>query len=54
MNRRYRRAPRPALTRAPAYRAFIPVLLLVLVIVMLAIVMLAGGVLLGLLPYPGR
>lgn len=49
-----RRAPRPALTRARAYRMLVPALLVVLAAIAAIVLVLAGGVLLGLIPYPGR
>lgn len=49
-----RRAPRPAITRARFYRAAVPIALVILGILMVAVLILAGGVLLGILPYPGR
>jgi len=49
-----RRAARPALTRALAYRVLIPALLVVVAVGTVVILILAGGVLLGVLPYPGR
>jgi len=51
---RSRRAPRPALSRAPLYRVAVPVILVVLGMITLALLALAGGVLLGIVPYPGR
>lgn len=51
---RLRRVERPALTRSSLYRLAVPIALVVLGAVMLALLVLAGGVLLGLLPYPGR
>ena len=51
---RPRRAPRPALTRAPLYRAAVPVIVIALGVVTLALLLLAGGVLLGIVSYPGR
>jgi hypothetical protein len=49
-----RRAPRPELTRARGYRILVPVLLAVLTLVTIIVLALAGGVLLGVIPYPGR
>lgn len=49
-----RRVPRPALTRTRFYRAAVPVFLVVLAGVMLLLLLLAAGVLLGILPYPGK
>ena len=51
---RPRRAPRPALARAPLYRAAVPVIMIALGVVTLVLLLLAGGVLLGIVPYPGR
>ena len=49
-----RRAPRPVLPRAPLYRAAVPVIVIALGVVTLVLLLLAGGVLLGIVPYPGR
>ena len=49
-----RRAPRPAMARAPLYRAAVPVIVIALGVVTLVLLLLAGGVLLGIVPYPGR
>ncbi len=49
-----RRAPRPARSRAPLYRVAVPIILVVLGAVTLVLLALAGGVLLGIVPYPGR
>ncbi len=49
-----RRAPRPALTGVALYRLAVPVVLALLAAVMVALLLLAGGVLLGVVPYPGR
>ncbi len=51
---RPRRAPRPALARAPFYRVAVPVIVVALGLITLALMLLAGGVLLGIVPYPGR
>ncbi len=51
---RPRRASRPALARAPLYRAAVPVIVIALGVVTLVLLLLAGGVLLGIVPYPGR
>lgn len=50
----HRRAPRPPLTRATFYRTAVPVLLIVLAGLTVVVLLLAGGVLLGIIPYPGR
>lgn len=50
----HRRAPRPSLTRATFYRTAVPVLLIVLAGLTVVVLLLAGGVLLGIIPYPGR
>ncbi len=49
-----RRVARPALTRAPLYRLAVPVMLVALAVVTVGLLMLAGGILLGIVPYPGR
>ena len=49
-----RQAPRPALARASLYRAAVPVIVIALGVVTLVLLLLAGGVLLGIVPYPGR
>lgn len=49
-----RRAPRPALTKARGYRMLMPVLLAFLALLTLVVLILAGGVLFGLIPYPGK
>ena len=48
------RAPRPALTRATFYRTAVPVLLIVLAVVTVIVLVVAGGVLFGIIQYPGR
>lgn len=48
------RAPRPLLTRARAYRLVVPAVLVALALGTVVVLMLAAGVLLGILPYPGR
>lgn len=48
------RAARPALTRARAYRTLVPVVLALVGLGTIVVLVLAAGVLLGLLPYPGR
>jgi hypothetical protein len=49
-----RRVPRPPLTRAPGYRIGVPLLIALVGLAALAVLVLAAGVLLGLIPYPGR
>jgi len=51
---RPRRVARPASSRSPLYRLVVPAALVLLGAVMLALLLLAGGVLLGVLSYPGR
>lgn len=48
------RVPRPSVTRVRVYRLAVPLLLLGLGLVTAALLLLAGGVLLGIIPYPGR
>ena len=48
------RAPRPVLTQEKGYRMLVPALLVVLALITAVILVLAGGVLFGLIPYPGR
>ena len=48
-----RRAPRPALTRSPAYRVLVPVVLVLLAVIAAAVLILTGGVLLGVGPGKG-
>lgn len=48
------RAPRPVLAQEKGYRILVPALLVVLVLITAVILVLAGGVLVGLIPYPGR
>lgn len=50
----HRQAPRPPLTRATFYRTAIPVLLIVLAVATVIVLLLAGGVLFGIITYPGR
>ncbi|MEX0765683.1 MAG: hypothetical protein ACRDFA_00235 [bacterium] len=45
-----RRAQRPALTRSPGYRLVVPVLLVGVALVTVVVLILAGGVLFGLIP----
>lgn len=52
--RAMRRVPRAAVTQARLYRLAVPLLLVALGLVTAALLLLAGGVLLGLVPYPGR
>jgi len=54
MTGRARRAGRPPLTRARAYRTLVPVALAVLAAVTAGVLIVAAGVLLGIIPYPGR
>ncbi len=49
-----RRAPRPPLTRARLYRVVVPFLLVVLAAATGVLVIVVAGVLLGLVPIPGR
>ncbi|HET6781743.1 MAG TPA: hypothetical protein VFH67_06580 [bacterium] len=49
-----RRATRPALSKARGYRVIVPALLAVLALITVVVLVLAGGVLFGLIPYPGR
>lgn len=49
-----RRAPRPELSQARGYRVLVPVLLAVLALIMVVMLVLAGGVLFGVIPYPGK
>ncbi len=49
-----RRAQRPPLTRARLYRTLVPLALVVLAVVTVVVLILAGGVLLGIVPYPGK
>ncbi len=48
------RGSRPPLTRSRLYRALVPAALVTLAVVAAGILVLAGGMLLGLVPYPGR
>ena len=48
------RAPRPALTRAGLYRLAVPALLVTFAVLTAGLLLLAGGVLLGIVPYPGK
>lgn len=48
------RAPRPAITKAMLYRRAVPALLFSLAAVTVILLLLAGGVLLGIVPYPGK
>ncbi len=47
-------APRASLRRARAYRFVVPAVLVVLALGTVVVLIVAGGVLLGLVPYPGR
>lgn len=49
-----RRVPRPQLTQARGYRILVPMALVLLTLVTIVVLALAGGVLLGVIPYPGR
>lgn len=49
-----KRAPRPPLTRARLYRAVVPLFLIVLATTTVGLVIFAIGLLLGLVPLPGR
>lgn len=48
------RAPRPAITRRRLYRIGVGAALVVLAVGTAVVLALAAGVLLGILPYPGR
>jgi hypothetical protein len=41
-------------TRGRLYRALVPGVLIALAVITLAVLVLASGVLVGLIPYPGR
>ncbi len=49
-----RRAQRSPLTRGRLYRTLVPLALAVLAVITVVILILAGGVLLGIVPYPGK
>ncbi len=49
-----RRVLRPVLTRAKIYRVAVPGLIAILVTATIVLLILAGGILLGLVPYSGR
>ncbi len=49
-----RRALRPPLARARVYRVVVPLFLVVLAFAMGVLVILVVGILVGLVPYPGR
>ncbi len=49
-----RRAPRPPLTRARLYRVVVPFILVVLAAATGVLVIVVAGLLLGLVPIPGR
>lgn len=54
MSHRPTRGPRPPLTHTGFYRLAVPILLVALGMVTAGLLLLAGGVLLGIVPYPGR
>lgn len=49
-----RRARRHPLAHVPVYRVAVPLLIVLVGIGTVVILILAGGVLLGVVPYPGR
>lgn len=49
-----RRAMRPAITQAKIYRTAVPAALLILATAAVILLILAAGVFLGLVPYPGK
>jgi hypothetical protein len=51
---RSRRVVPPAITRAALYRLAVPTALLILGLLAAVVLLLAGAVLLGIVPYPGR
>lgn len=49
-----RRAPRPPMTQTRLYRVLVPAALVTLALTAAVILVLAGGVLVGIVPYPGK